>query len=97
MQFYFLVENAEQKLDAYALISLYGPPDADMLEDSYHTLWACTYNGDDSLEVIPVSEIISVVSMQPLPPKAGDPENLWFVVEKSGLDDIEVTGYVDEL
>jgi len=92
-----LVENAEQKLDAYALISLYGPLDADMLEDSYHTLWACTYNGDDSLEVIPVSEIISVISMQPLPPKVGDPENLWFVVEKLGLDDIEVTGYVDEI
>ena len=97
MQFYFLIENAEHELDMYALISLYGPPDADMLEDSYRTLWACTYNGDNILEVIPVSAIISVTSMQPLPPKAGDPENLWFVVEKSGLDDIEVTGYVDEM
>ena len=97
MQFYFLIENAEHELDAYALISLYGPPDADMLEDSYRTLWACAYNGDNILEVILVSAIISVISMQPLPPKAGDPENLWFVVEKSGLDDIEVTGYVDEM
>jgi len=47
-------------------------------------MWACAYNGDDNLEVIPISAIISVVSMQHLPRKAGDPENLWFVVEKSG-------------
>jgi hypothetical protein len=33
--------------------------------------------------------------MQPLPCKPNDPENLWFVVEKSGLDDTELTGYVD--
>jgi hypothetical protein len=79
------------------LISPYGPPDADMLEDSYHTLWACSYRGDDNLIVIPLSTIISVISMQPLPRKPGDPENLWFVVEKSGLDDIEITGYADEM
>ena len=97
MQFYFLNENAEDELDAYALISLYGPPDADILEDSYHMLWACKYSGDDKLEVIPISAIVSVISMQPLPHKTGDPENLWFVVEKSGLDDIEMTGYVDEM
>jgi len=97
VQFYFLNENAELELDAYALISLYGPPDADILEDSYHTLWACKYHGDDNLKVIPISAIISVISMQPLPRKTGDPENLWFVVEKSGLDDIEITGYVDEM
>ncbi|KAF8156905.1 hypothetical protein B0H34DRAFT_675283 [Crassisporium funariophilum] len=98
VQFYFLVKNdAEGKLDAYALVSIYGPPDADMLEDSYHTLWACAYSGDNNLKVIPVLVIISLVSMQPLPSKVGNPENLWFVVEKLGLDDIEITGYVDKL
>lgn len=85
MQFYFLVESdAEEELDAYALVSLYGPPDAHMLEDSYHTLWACAYSGDNNLEVIPVSAILSLVSMQPLPSKAGDSENQWFVVENRG-------------
>ena len=92
-----MIENVKQKLDAYALVSVYSPPDANILEDSYHTLWACTYNGDNSLEVIPVSAIISVISMQPLPPKLSNPENLWFVVEKLGLDDIEITSYVDEM
>jgi len=38
VQFYFLVENAEEILDAYALVSHYASPDADMLEDSHHTL-----------------------------------------------------------
>jgi len=37
--------------------------------------------------------------MQPLPTKADDVglENLWFVVEKSGIDDTDLTGYVDAL
>lgn len=51
------------------------------------------------MEVIKISCILSVVSMQPLPTKRGevDKENLWFVVEKSGIDDTELTGYVDDL
>jgi hypothetical protein len=64
-----------------------------MLEDSYHTLYACPHQGDTALQVISVSSILSVVSMQPLPRLPGDAENLWFVVEKSGLDDVKPTGY----
>jgi len=33
--------------------------------------------------------------MQPLPKVDGDPDGLIFVVEKSGLDDVELTGYMD--
>jgi hypothetical protein len=87
--FYFLLEDAATNLVPYALTSMYGSPDKDMLDDSYHTLFACPYRGDAALQVIPVSSILSVVSMQPLPRLPGDPENLWFVVEKSGLDEIE--------
>ena len=35
--------------------------------------------------------------MQPLPRLPEDPEDLWFVVEKSGLDGTEVSGYVDPI
>lgn len=28
--------------------------------------------------------------MQPFPQDEGDSDNLWFVVEKSGLDDVEM-------
>ena len=39
--------------------------------------------------------IFLVVSMQPLPLLPGERDDLWFLVEKSGLDDIQLSG-VDE-
>lgn len=89
--------NDDDKFVPYALVSVYGRPDEDMLEQSCQTLWACAHTGSDGYRIVPVSSIISVVSMQPLPQRPGDPENLWFVVEKPGLDDTELTGYVDLL
>ena len=35
--------------------------------------------------------------MQPLPPRDDTEKNLWFVVEKSGIDDTELTGYIDTI
>lgn len=96
VHFYFLQEDAHEKLVPCALVSMYGPLDQDMVEDSYHTVFACPYRGDLDLQVIPVSSIVSVVSMQPLPRLPGDAEDLWFVVEKSGLDVIESLGYFDQ-
>jgi hypothetical protein len=95
--FYFLTEDHDGNLSAHALVSVYGPPDLDLLEDSYHTLWAATYQGNSNLRIIAVDSIISVVSMQPLPKSTNDEEDRWFVVEKSGMDDTELTGYVDPL
>ena len=97
MQFFFLIENEIGNLEAFALVSVYGPPDADLLEESYHTLHACTYQGQDNLKVVKISDILSVISMQPLPLIGDEQENRWFVVEKSGLDDTELTGYTDPL
>ena len=94
-----MFENDGQDLEAYAVISQYSPSDEDILEDSYHTLWVFSYTGDQNLKVIPTSAILSVISMQPLPRKDGDAENLglWFVVEQSGLDDMDLTGYGDHI
>jgi len=61
------VQDANDNPVPYALISLYGPTDADMREESYNTLPACAYEGDTSLQVIEVASILSVVSMQSLP------------------------------
>jgi hypothetical protein len=61
-----------------------------MFEDSFHTLRACQYRGEDYLCIVNIQHILSVVSMQPLPRLPDDPENLWFVVEKSGLDNMDV-------
>lgn len=77
-----------------ALISIYGPPDADLLEQSHQTLWACEYR-PDNFRIIDISTILSVISMQPLPKCAGEVRDLWFLVEKSGLEDSSLTGYVE--
>ncbi|KIJ95896.1 hypothetical protein K443DRAFT_134296 [Laccaria amethystina LaAM-08-1] len=47
----------------------------------------------ENLLCLPITAINSVVSMQPLPCLPGDPENLWFVVEKSGLNDVQLIPY----
>lgn len=96
--YYFLDRDSGEPGEqiAYALLSFYGPPDQDMLDASSHTLYACQHEGND-LRCVPVKDIESVVSMQPLPPMPGDPENLWFVIEKSGLDDVQLFDHeVDE-
>ena len=45
--------------------------------------------------MIKISLIKSVISMQPLPKADSDPDGLFFVVEKSGLDDVELMGDAD--
>jgi hypothetical protein len=95
-QFYFLIEDHNENLSAHALVSVYGPPDQDLLEDSYHTLHVFS-QGDRELMTIAISSIISVVSVQPLPKLVNNEEQRYFVIEKSGIDDNELTGYVDPL
>ena len=98
VQFYFIFKDDDQDENpiVYAIISVYSPPDEAMLEDSYHALYACSYLGQENIVCAPITSIISVVSMQPLPRLDGDPENLWFVVEKSGLEDAQLFGYEAE-
>ena len=98
MQFHFIDKDDNQDEDpiVYAIISVYSPPDEAMLEDSYHALYACSYLGQGNIVCAPFTSIISVVSMQPLPHLNGDPENLWFVMEKSGLEDVQLFGYEAE-
>ena len=92
-------EEETNETSAYALVSIYGPPNVDLLAQSSHTLWACRYLGDANLQVIPISSILTVVSMQQLPTKQDEIElnDLWFVIEKSGIDNTELTGYVDAI
>ena len=95
VQFYFLhfaTDEADETPCAYALVSLYSCPIQSLLDESSHTLWACHYCSDDDLRVVRVSTIISCVSMQPLPRLPTDPDGLWFVMEKSGLEDFRLTG-----
>ncbi len=96
VQFYFGLPDPDniERLLCHALVSLYGPPDPQMFTDSFHTLRACQYHGENNLCIVDIPKILSVVSMQPLPRLPNDPENLWFVVEKSGLDDLDVNALI---
>ena len=78
-----------------ALILLYSRPDPHLLSESFNTLWACQRGADEDFRVIPVSAIISVVSIRPMPYTPEDQEKLYFVIEKSGLEDIPVNVDVD--
>jgi hypothetical protein len=100
VQFYFLHFTAdnEDKLPVpssvpNAVVSVYSCPVQSMLDESCNTLWACRYTGMGGLHVIKLSSILSCVSIQPLPILITDPEGpLWFMLEKSGLEDVQLTG-----
>ena len=95
VQFYFLhfkTNEADETPIPYALVSMYSQPNKELLRESSNTLWVCTYNGDD-LRVVDLSSIVTCVSMQPLPLQPTDSNKLWFVVEKSGMDDVQLTGF----
>ncbi|KAI0695490.1 hypothetical protein C8T65DRAFT_710796 [Cerioporus squamosus] len=93
VQFYFqmTVHGLTQTL---ALVSLFSPPDAAILDYSVYTLLVCQYRARfaDSYRVVSVKDIVSVVAMlpHPLTPEeethAHDYVHHFFVMEKPGLD-----------
>ena len=100
VQFYFLRftgDNPDETPTAHALVSVYSRPIQALWVESSNTLWACQYTGDEGLQVVELSSIAACISMQHLPPLPGDPPGLWFVVEKSGLEDAQLTGFEEPL
>ena len=74
-----VVKNETKTL---ALVLKYPPPDASLLEESFETLWAFNMPGpQESLFMIEVKDIISIVSIPPLP--RGKP-GMYFLCEKPG-------------
>ncbi|KAG6872236.1 hypothetical protein C0992_009746, partial [Termitomyces sp. T32_za158] len=76
--------------EPWALVSVYSDPDPDIFAESYKTIWACQNKGSTGLQVIHASNILSLVSMQPMPVFPDEPKNLWFVVEKSSLEEVQL-------
>ncbi|KAK7444779.1 hypothetical protein VKT23_015096 [Stygiomarasmius scandens] len=91
------LQNADENLHFYALVSLYTRPDEELLDESCRTLWACRYTGDTNLAVVDVKSILSVVSVQPLPKQLDRDDGLWFIVEKTGVEEIENIGFGDDI
>ncbi|KAH6885126.1 hypothetical protein BKA70DRAFT_1574592 [Coprinopsis sp. MPI-PUGE-AT-0042] len=103
VQFYFtcsdhghLDANGNEIMAFKALLRMYSAPDQALLEESYGMLWAIDLQ-PDVIRVVNVTDILSVVSVQKLPFVDGDRPNRWFVVEKSGIDDIQLLGELDPL
>jgi hypothetical protein len=102
---YFFQAICNDETVTLALVSLYSPPDTNLLTESYGTLWSCKYQGHDDLVVVDAKAILSVVAMVPLPFPLGDIEidteqdtdsesgEYFFVVEKPGLEVFAMGGY----
>ena len=74
----------------FALVSLYSPPISYLLNHTYSTLIVCRYQGEVTLEVIDAKSILSVVAMVPFRYAVDGLNNYFFMIEKIGLDVIEV-------
>ena len=89
---FFFVKTLGGEPRGLALVSLYSPPRGDLLQLSHDTLVVCKYQAE-CLIVIPIQSVISVVAMVPLPVSAGD---AYFMIEKIGLDVIDIDDTGDE-
>ena len=85
--YFYLRLNIGQEEKTLALVSVYSPPDRELLEASYFTLWSCRYQGNMALKVVDVKTIVGVVAMVLHGENfTGDTTGRFFVVEKPGLD-----------
>ncbi|KAI9467136.1 hypothetical protein BJY52DRAFT_1111656 [Lactarius psammicola] len=85
VQFYFRSKHTGAEC-AYALISVWSEPDPQLLNESSQAVYACVYHGQDNLRVIEAKSITAVVAMVPMRPADGDHSDLFFLIDKPGLD-----------
>lgn len=92
VQFFFraTVNNTTKGL---ALISVYDPPDEDLLRDSSNALWVALYRGEDHLKVIDIKSIATCVAMVPF---TKPPDGRFFVCEKMGLEVGNLGGFHED-
>ncbi|KAF7329710.1 hypothetical protein MKEN_00234200 [Mycena kentingensis (nom. inval.)] len=87
---FFFQSDLEDEPKTLALVSVYSAPDTELLAESNKTLWVCKYRGDESLKIIDVRAIASVVAMVPYD------EARVFAVHKMGLEVGEMVGYMEK-
>jgi hypothetical protein len=84
-----------------ALVSVFSPPDQELLDISHHTTYVCHYLGPDALKVVDVKAIKALVAMVPDYQVTMDgniviPENRFFLVELPFLKFAAMTTALDE-
>ena len=81
------------------MVSVFSPPDRDLLKKSFHTVYACTYQGEAALQVIKVTNAIeSVVAMIPFFQVRSDgeiiePNEEYFLAEQPSLEVARFFGF----
>lgn len=83
VQFFFRATFLDDEIRGLALVSVYDPPDLDLLRESSHALWVTLYRGNESLKVINITSISTCVAMIPF---TKPPDGRFFVCEKMGLE-----------
>ena len=73
------------------MVSTFSNPDLELLQSSYQALYVCKYQGDQSLEVIEVNTICSVIAIVPFDQSLETSTifqvgQRYIMVEKFGLD-----------
>lgn len=74
----------------FALVLFYSPPEEYFLQLSHGTLVVCRYQTENVLQVIDIRSILSVVAMIPFPFTVNGHSDYYYMVEKIGLDVIDV-------
>ncbi|KAG1817421.1 hypothetical protein EV424DRAFT_1324335, partial [Suillus variegatus] len=92
--FYFNMTIHDRR-KTFAMVSVYSDPHQDLLQRSFHTVFACHHRGDNSLRLIEICAIQSVVAMVPhqFPGING---TLYYLIERPGLDIIRIGGINEE-
>jgi len=88
VRFCFIGTSGEET-QAFALVSLYSPPNEYLLQRSHTTLAVCLYRDEAALMVIDAKSITSVVAMVPFPYTIDGCSNQYFMIEHVGLDVVE--------
>ena len=89
VKFYFSKRVGDDLL-AFALVSLYSPPNEYLLQKSFGTLAVCEYQGEEALVVVEAKLILSVVAMVPFGFVLDGHSNQYFMIEQTGLDVVNV-------
>ncbi len=87
VEFFFQLRFGDT-VHTLALVSVFSPPDQEILESSNHAAYICHHGGTDSLTIVDVKSITSVVSMVPDFQVTGNgdiivPDNAFCLVEVS--------------
>jgi hypothetical protein len=84
------------ELRAFALVSFYSPPNEYLLRYTQTTLAVCRHHSESPLVVIDAKSILSVVAMVPFPFSIDGHGDQYFMIEKIGLDVVEVDDPIDD-